>query len=560
MPFLDAFKDRSDSIKVIQVRHEQSAVHLADAYYRVSGKPLVCFTTLGPGSLNAVMGLATAYVDSSAVIAISGDTHTYMMGTGTLQEIERNQWADAYNIFRYVTKRFWRVQSAAQLPAVIHQAFKVALTGRPGPTHITLPMDVQAESAEVEIPEPTKRRATGLVYGDPRFIMRATRLLAKAERPVILAGGGVAISNGSRELVTLAELLGAAVITTGFSAKGLIPEDHPLCAFYAGSKGTTCGNKLARDADVLLAVGCRFADETTSSYKPGVSFSIPPTKLIHVDIDPAEIGKNYPVEVGIVGDARAVLGQLIDVLRATLKVRKYKDSRYFKTIQRAKKEWEERLEPLRRSSKQPMTLSRFLYELRKVLPRDAIVVGAAGHAQAQLFQEFPVYYPRTHVSDGGNSAMGWAVPAALGAKLARPDKVVAAVCGDGDFLMTCQELATAAQYEITPIYFVINNCGWLSIRDLQIDVYGKERGFASEFRVGNTGELYTPDFVKMAESFRCRGELVEKPSEIGPALTRCLRDGVPALIEVPVQREHPWSEGVFAGWWDVPIPAYLGNK
>jgi acetolactate synthase-1/2/3 large subunit len=560
MPFLDAFKDRSDSIKVIQVRHEQSAVHLADAYYRVSGKPLVCFTTLGPGSLNAVMGLATAYVDSSAVIAISGDTHTYMMGTGTLQEIERNQWADTYNIFRYVTKRFWRVQSAAQLPAVIHQAFKVALTGRPGPTSITLPMDVQAESAEVEIPEPTKRRATGLVYGDPRFIAKATQLLAKAERPVILAGGGVAISNGSRELVTLAELLGAAVITTGFSAKGVIPEDHPLCAFYAGSKGTTCGNKLARDADVLLAVGCRFADETTSSYKPGVSFSIPPTKLIHVDIDPAEIGKNYPVEVGIVGDARAVLGQLIDALRATLKVRKYQDSRYFKTIQRAKKEWEEMLEPLRKSSKQPMTLSRFLYELRKVLPRDAIVVGAAGHAQAQLFQEFPVYYPRTHISDGGNSAMGWAVPAALGAKLARPDKVVAAVCGDGDFLMTCQELATAAQYEITPIYFVINNCGWLSIRDLQIDVYGEERGFASEFRVGNTGELYSPDFVKMAESFRCRGELVEKPSEIGPALTRCLSDGVPALIEVPVQREHPWSEGVFAGWWDVPVPAYLGKK
>jgi acetolactate synthase-1/2/3 large subunit len=421
-------------------------------------------------------------------------------------------------------------------------------------------MDVQAESAEVEIPEPTKRRATGLVYGDPRFIAKATQLLAKAERPVILAGGGVAISNGSRELVTLAELLGAAVITTGFSAKGVIPEDHPLCAFYAGSKGTTCGNKLARDADVLLAVGCRFADETTSSYKPGVSFSIPPTKLIHVDIDPAEIGKNYPVEVGIVGDARAVLGQLIDALRATLKVRKYQDSRYFKTIQRAKKEWEEMLEPLRKSSKQPMTLSRFLYELRKVLPRDAIVVGAAGHAQAQLFQEFPVYYPRTHISDGGNSAMGWAVPAALGAKLARPDKVVAAVCGDGDFLMTCQELATAAQYEITPIYFVINNCGWLSIRDLQIDVYGEERGFASEFRVGNTGELYSPDFVKMAESFRCRGELVEKPSEIGPALTRCLSDGVPALIEVPVQREHPWSEGVFAGWWDVPVPAYLGKK
>jgi acetolactate synthase-1/2/3 large subunit len=557
MPFLDAFKDRSDRIKLIQVRHEQSAIHLADAYYRVSGKPLVCFTTLGPGSLNTVMGLATAYVDSSALIAISGDTHTYMMGTGTLQEIERGQWADAYNVFRYVTKRFWRVQRASQLPAVIHQAFKVALTGRPGPTHITLPMDVQAESAEVEIPEPLKHRPAGLIYGDPKVVKEAAELLAKAERPVILAGGGVAISNGSPELVSLAELLGAAVITTGFTAKGVIPEDHPLCAFYPGSKGTTCGNKVALEADVLLAVGCRFADETTSSYKPGASFNIPPTKLVHVDIDPTEIGKNYPVEVGIVGDAKVVLGQLIETLKTMLKVKRYQDTAFFKTIQEAKKEWEKKLEPLRTSDKQPMTLSRFLYELRKVLDRDAIVVGAAGHPQAQLFQEFPVYYPRTHVSDGGNSAMGWAVPAALGAKLAKPDKVVAAICGDGDFLMTCQELATAAQYGIAPVYFVVNNAGWLSIRDLQIDTYGKQRGFASEFRVGNTGESYTPDFVKLAESFKCHGELVEKPNEIGAALNRAIKAGVPALIEVPVQREHPWSEGIFAGWWDVPIPAYL---
>jgi len=560
LALVDAFKDRKDSISIIQVRHEQSAIHLADGYFRASGKPLFCFTSIGPGAYNTVVGLATAFIDSSAVIVASGETHTYMFGRGVLQENERKYWADTLSVMRPITKRVWRVTRVDQLPFVIHQAFKVSTTGRPGPVHIFLPMDVQADSADVEIPEPAKHRPMGRVRGDSSLVRKAAEILAKAERPVILAGGGVITSNASPELIELAEYLGAAVITT-MMGKGAFPEDHPLCAFYAGSKGTTCGNKLARNADVLLAIGCRFADETTSSYRPGVSFSIPPTKLIHVDIDPNEIGKNYPTDLGIVGDAKAVLQQIIDTLKTMMKKRKYEDLPYFKKIQDLKREWQSILEPLQKSDKIPMTTSRFLFELRKALDRDAIIVGAAGHAQAQLFQEFPVYEPRTHISSGGMSTMGWAVPAALGVKLARPNRQVVAICGDGDFQMTCQELATAVQYEIPVVYCVLNNYGWLSIRDLQIDVYGSDRGFATEFRKKSTGEFYSPDFVKMAEAFGCNGVMIERPEEVVPTIKKALKiTDQPTVIEIPTQYEHPWSEGRTAGWWDVPIPAYLKRK
>ncbi len=557
IPFLDAFKDRQDKIKTIQVRHEQSAIHLADGYYRVSGKPLLCFTSIGPGAYNTIVGLATAYIDSSAVIAISGETHTYMFGRGVLQEIERQHWADTFSAMRPVTKRVWRVTRVDQVPFVIKESFRIATSGRPGPVQIFMPMDVQADSAEVEIPNPVKHKVLGRICSNVKNVNEATKILANAEMPVILAGGGVILSGASPELVELAEFLGAAVITT-MMGKGAIPEDHPLCAFYAGSKGSFCGNKLASNADVILAVGCRFADETTSSYKQGISFSIPPTKLIQIDIDPNEIGKNYPVEIGIVGDAKTVLQQIIEALKIMMNKRKYKDLPYFRKIQELKMEWQSILDPLQKSDKIPMTISRFLMELRKALSRDAVVVGAAGHPQIQLFQEFPVYEPRTHISSGGMSTMGWAIPAALGVKLGAPNREVVAVCGDGDFQMTCQELSTAVQYEIPVVYCILNNYGWISIRDLQLGLYGLDRVIATEFRKKSSGELYNPDFVKMAESFGCNSLRIEKPEEVAQTMRKVLKTiDKPTVIEVPVQRTYPWSEGKTTGWWDVPIPAYL---
>jgi len=553
---VDAFKEKADSLKMIQVRHEQSACHLADGFYRVSGKPLLVFTSIGPGAANTVIGLGTAFVDSTAMVVVTGETHTYSFGTGVLQELERHHWADFLSVVRPVVKRTWLVTRVDQVPRVISEAFRVSLTGRPGPVHIALPMDIQADSADVEIPEPLIAQGIGRVRGDPAGIKKAAELLIKAERPLILAGGGVITSQASLELIELAEFLGVPVITT-LMGKGAVPEDHHLCAFYAGSKGSTVGNKMATEADVLLAVGCRFADLSCSSYKPGISFRIPPTKLIHIDIDQREIGKNYPAAIGIVGDAKAVLQDLITVVKALTRKRRYQESAYFKELQKLKTQWIALLEGLRASDRIPMPVSRFLKELRVFLNREAVVVGAAGHAQAQLFQEFPVYEPRTHVSSGGFSTMGWSVPAAIGVKLASPERQVVAVCGDGDFQMGCKELATAAQYDVPVVFCVLNNLGWLSIRDLQISVYGKGRVYATEFIREKTGERYSPDFVKLAEAYGCYAEHVEKPDDVKNALGNAFKAGKPAVLEVMTAYEHPYSEGATTGWWDVPIPTYL---
>ncbi len=553
---LDAFKSREGQIRVIQVRHEQSAVHLADGFYRVSGQPLAVFTSIGPGAANAVVGLATAFVDSTPVLVLCGDVHTYMFGRGVLQEVERQHWADLARIFQPVTKRYWQVTRVEQLPQVMNRAFSEMLTGRRGPVVVSLPMDVQAEAAEVELTLTMTElpRPTG---ADPADVRRAVELLLAAKRPLILAGGGVLAAEASEPLQALAEHLGAAVITT-FAGKSCFPEDHPLYGWHAGSKGTTCGNYLARSADVLLAVGCRFADQTTSSFRQGISFAIPPTQLIHVDIDPGEIGKNYAAAVGLVGDARAVLQQLVEEVRARAPKREYEGSPYFEEIQRIKEDWLRELSPFRDSERVPVTISRFIRELRASLKRDAIVVTSAGHPQAQVLQEFAFYQPRSNVTAAGFSTMGFTLPAAIGAKLAAPDRQVVGVVGDGDFMMTMQELATAVQYKVPVVIAVLNNIGWQSIRDLQIATLGPERVLATEFL--REGQPYSPNFADIAAAFGCHSERIQSGEEVGLALARAFQSGRPSLIEVMVNREYPYSGGLVTGWWDVPVPAYLKER
>ena len=554
---VDAFAKRRDVLKVIQVRHEQSAVHLADGYYRVSGQPLAVFTSIGPGAANTAVGLATAYVDSTAVLVLCGETHTHMFGRGVLQEVERQHWANFSRALEPLTKRYWLVNRVEQLPFVMQRAFNAMTGGRPGPVLVALPMDVQADAAEVTVPEPVAREPQGRVRADPRQIERAAALLLAAERPVILAGGGVVSSGAFAELRQVAELLSAAVVTT-MMGKGAFPEDHPLYGWHAGSKGTTCGNLLTRRADVILAVGCRFADEATSSYRRGLSFSIPPTKLIHADIDPGEIGKNYPVEVGLVGDARAVLADLLAALKAGGKPRAV-GSGYAQTIADARASWLRTLGELGTDTAVPVSISRFLKELHGFLDRSAVVASSSGNAQAQILQEFPFYEPRTNLTTGGFSTMGFSLPAALGAKLALPERQVVAVVGDGDFLMTVQELATAVQYEIPVVVAVLNNYGWQSIKDLQTAVLGADRVYGTEF-LDARGGLSSPDFVALARAFGCYAERVERAEEVRPALQRAFAQRRPAVVEVVVNREPPYSGGLVAGWWDVPVPAYLEER
>jgi acetolactate synthase-1/2/3 large subunit len=555
LALVDAFKDRRDRISVIQTRHEQSAAHLADGYFRACGKPLAVFTSIGPGATNLAIGAATAYVDSTAMVLFTGETHSYSYGRGIFQEIERQVWADFFDMMRPIVKRTWNVTRVDQLPRVLPDAFRWALTGRPGPVHIALPMDIQADAVETEIPDPTKRRPFGRVRPDSDRMLEAAKLIVRSQRPVIVAGGGVILAEASQELVNLAEYIGSPVITT-LMGKGAIPEDHPLAAYYAGAKGSDVGNKITREADVIVAVGCRFSDQSTSSYKQGVSYSIPPTKLIHMDIDPGEIGKNYPTEVGIVGDAKTALTDLLEAIKKQARKRDYESSPYFKELTKAKDNWQAKIKGLQNVVGSKITLSLFLKELRELLDRKTIMVGSAGHPQAQLFQEFPVYEPRTHISSGGFSTMGWCIPAALGVKLAKPDRQVVSIGGDGDFFMCGHELATAVQYDIPIIHCLVNNQMFGSIRDLQIDKFGKGREYATEF-IDKSGKRYTPDFVKVAEGYGCNAEKVEKPGDLKDALKNSLESGKPSVIETIVAIEHPYSEGLGTGWWDVPIPEYL---
>jgi acetolactate synthase-1/2/3 large subunit len=549
----DAFLQDGCGIKFIQVMHEQSAIHMADGYYRASGKPMAATTSVGPGATNTVIGLATAYADSTSVFYINGSPSTHMKGHGVMQEIERKQENSFPRIMEEVTKRSYSPIRVEEVPFVMHRAFNTMLSGRPGPVHVELPMDLQCETAEVKIHDLAERMPVGVSYPDPEAIERAVELLLSAKRPVICAGGG-AITAGAREALTkLAERVGAAVSFT-WNGKGAISEDHELCIGAVGQTGTSSGNQITANADVVMSVGCRFTDWSASSYAKGVTFSIPPGKLIHIDLDHHEIGKNYPTEVGIVADARVTLEAMLESVsdarsQATLAGR----TGYFKDITAAKAKWEAMLAPRRDSTEAPFTSQHPLKILREVLDRDGIVTVGSGNTQGAVKQSFPVYESRTHLTSGSFSPMGWALPAAFGAKLACPDKQVVAILGDGDFMMCAPELGVAAMHNIPVVIMVQNNCGYMSIRGGQRKFQGRHIGSEFNQYAGN-GEPYTADITALAKSFGIHARRVEETNDLRDALKEALALGKPALVEVITSRD---AAGPFTpGWWDFPSPEY----
>ncbi len=553
----DAFLEKGSQIPFIQVMHEQSAVHLADGYYRASGRPMACSTSIGPGATNTIIGLATCYTDSTAVFYVSGGPPTHMRGHGVLQEIERQQTNAFPRITEQVTKRAYRVGRVDELPFIMHRAFNAMLSGRPGPVHVEVPMDLQAEAAEVAIHPLDSRVAIGVSHPDPGAVDKAVALLLSANRPVIVVGGGAITANASRALMAVVQKTGAAVVST-WNGKGAFPEDHPLSIGSVGQTGTACGNEIAASADVVLSVGCRFTDWSASSYRKGTSFSIPPGRLIHVDLDHHEIGKNYPTEVGIVADARATLEAIAasisdaDAARAPARL-----SAFHEDVRAAKARWEAMLAERRDSDDSPLTSQRPLGVLRRLMDRDGIIVAGSGNTQGAVKQTFPVYEPRTHLTSGSFSPMGWAYPAALGAKLAQPDRQVVAVLGDGDFMMSLPEMATAVMNDIPVVVVVQNNQGYMSIRGGQRKFMG--RHVASEFNLQRgAGEPYSADLSAVARSFGVQAWKVERADQLEAALKGALRAGGPTLVEVMTSRD---AAGPFVtGWWDFPSPAYYEKE
>ena len=548
---LDGFLQEGSELPLTQVFHEQSAVHMADGYWRSSGRVMAALTSIGPGAANTIMGLATAYCDSASLLAITGGPATHMRGHGVMQELDRRQ-ANAFpNVTAPVTKRSFEARTVEELPFILHRAFNAMLTGRPGPVHIEVPMDVQAAAADVNLHDLERRMPRGRVFPDPDAIEAAARLLDGAERPVIVIGGGVISAEAADELLAFAEALHAPVVTT-WQGKSGIPEDHRLYAGPVGQTGTPSGNAIAASADVVVAVGCRFTDWSASSWRKGVTFSLPPGKLIQIDIEPNEIGKNYPAEVGILADAKPALAALAAAVRRRSDADR---ASYLKELDAGKAEWATQLASRADSTDFPFTSQRPLRDLRRVLDRDGFVVAGSGNVQGAVKQAFPVYEPRTYLTSGGYSSMGWAVPAAIGVKLANPDRQVVCIAGDGEFLMSVQELATCAQYDIPVCFIVQNNQGYMSIRGGQRKIMG--RHVISEF-TKRDGSPYGVDVTAVAKGFGIDAVRVESEAELAPALERAVNSGAPSLVEVPTARDAagPWVPG----WWDFPVPAYITGE
>jgi acetolactate synthase-1/2/3 large subunit len=504
----------NSDMRFILARHEQGAAHMADGYARVLNKVGVCMATSGPGATNLVTGLATAQIDSSPVVAFTGQVNRAVIGSDAFQE------CDIIGVSASVTKYNIQAMSAGEIPEAVKKAFYVANTGRKGAVLVDIPKDCTTESADVTFPEKVSFRGY-TVNGTPRpeELDWAAKILAEAERPIIMAGGGVISAGASGELVALAELL-LAPTATSLMGKGAIPGDHPLSLGLCGMHGTMEANMMVPKSDVLLVVGSRFSDRTTGK----ISEFAPNTKVIHVDIDRSEIDKNVETMTKVVGDAKLALQGLLDRVRVL---------RTAKT----NPEWSKRIQEFRcdmgeNGGEKPPYLRapKVIRALRQELPRDAIVTTEVGQNQMWAALHFDTYAPRTFLTSGGLGTMGWGFPASIGAKAAKPGVPVVDIAGDGSFGMTENGLATAVEEELPVIVVVLNNNVLGMVAQWQRLFYNHR--YSAVKLKGN------PDFVKLADAYGAEGVRVYTYDEFRSAVRRAMKADVPTVIDVPIDPEE----------------------
>jgi acetolactate synthase I/II/III large subunit len=545
---MDAASDRRDRITTVSTHNEQVAGFMADGYFRVARRPVATFTSCGPGSVNIQMPIAGAFCDASALLAITGNIPTQQFNKGPFQELGHHYQADFVSAMRPYVKRSFQAVRPEMLPDMMRQAFATMLGGRVGPVHLDVPFNVFTEMTEADVPEPGEWRL-GIALrsqGDPAAVERALDLLLAAERPLILAGHGCTQAGAQRELLQLAERLDLPVATTP-QGKGGIDEWHRLSLGPTGRDGVYPANRAARACDVLLALGTRFGDRGTSSWHPGITHEIPPTTLIHVDHEAEQIGKNYPPTVGIVGDVRMVLAQLIAAVerrgaRSIARAQAWREA-----TQRWKSAWQEGLEPTAGAPDVPIHPDRVMAELRRVVPRHAVLVSDIGAHHSWMVQQWKVPAEGMLLQSGGFAVMGFGVAGSLGAKLAAPDRPVVAVVGDGGFLMHASAVATAVEYHIPVVWVVWNNCGFVSIRDMQMGFFGRE--FATRFRSHESGDLLSPDYAMLARSMGAHGVRVEKPEDLSAQLEAAIASNEPTVLDVHVQSDVKRRT---SGGWDMP--------
>ena len=497
-------------LRHILVRHEQGAAHAADGYARVTGKAGVAWATSGPGATNLVTGIATAQMDSIPMVVITGQVTRAAIGSDAFQE------TDTTGITLPITKHNYLVMESKDIPRIIKEAFHIATTGRPGPVLIDLPKDVLQEIDDFEYPEEIDIPGyKPNLQGHPAQIKRASQVISKSKRPVILAGHGVIFSGAFSEVRALAEKAQIPVITTllGISS---FPDDHVLCVGMPGMHGMAYASKAIEEADLLVALGMRFDDRITGKTS---AFALN-SKKIHIDIDPSEIGKNIPVDVPIVGDLKQVLLKLNELVEPTTHL-----------------DWIQRIEDLKKSHpsmtirETDKLLPQFIInQLSKATDGKAIVVSGVGQHQMWAAQHYVFKDPQTWVSSGGSGAMGYEVPGAMGAKVGAPNKTVWSIAGDGGFQMTMAELATMVENKINVKFAIINNSVLGMVRQWQEFFY--EKSYVA------TQYTRNPDFVKLAEAFGMLGIRVTDKSQVMPAIQQAMDYDGPALIDFVVEEEE----------------------
>ena len=514
---IDELHDRQD-IAWVGTRHEQGAAHMADGYARVSGKTGVCMATNGPGATNLTTGISVAKLSHSPLVAITGAPMLSQMHRDSFQEI------DQVAMFKPLTKWSAQAPRAHMIPEMFRHAFRVATSGKKGPVHIDLPRDILNDEIDVEMPAPARYRDERAGPAHPEAVAAAAAALLRSKRPVIVAGLGVGDSNARAEVLELAGMLSAAVVTS-YSRNDVVPTEHPLVIGSIGRAGAPEARAAMQSADLVLAAGTRLAHFSTFYNHSIVPAGVP---ILQIEIDPKEVGRNYSVEVGLVGDARETLRALIAALRERESAWP-RNREHLADIAQRKRERTERLAASERLDTAPIKPRRVHAELRKVLPRDAIICVDGGTTISPAFNMYDFNEPRSFVTPVDQGCLGFAYPAAIGAKMAAPSRAVVSLNGDGSFLMNGCEIETALRCKAPVVAVVLNNNCW-----------GSEKAYQKFFFGGRyVGSDHTnPRFDKFAELFGGRGFYVDRPGDIGQAVSEALKADVPSIVEIRVDPEE----------------------
>jgi acetolactate synthase-1/2/3 large subunit len=534
---------RSSTIEFVNTRHEQIAAHMADGYARASGGTAVLLSHLSPGLTNAATGVANAALDSIPLVVIAGDVPTHYFGKHPHQEVNLHADASQYEIYRPFVKRAWRVDSPDLFPEVIEKAFALAGSGRPGPVLVDVPMDVFSKEVDAARFERLGLNTKSLARPslDEATAVEIVQALLAAQRPLLYVGGGVLLAQAADELRAFVDHLQIPVAHT-LMGKGALPDDHPLVLGMTGFWGTKFINDQTRGADWILGLGTRFSEADCSSWEPEYTFNIPPTRLMQIDIDPAEIGRNYPVAIGAVADLKQAL-RVLDRVSRQLQPQGVQRPKVVRDIAAAHEQLVAGNRAHATSDAFPMRPERILADVRAALPRDALITTDVGWNKNGVGQQFPILTPGTIFTPGGYATMGFGAPAALGAKIARPDRVVVALVGDGGFGQNPALLATAFEQDAAVVWVIMNNFAFGTIAGLELAHYGTTFGTVFE----KDGKPYSPDYAAIARAYGIDGVKVQSAAAFRPALERAIASGRPCVIDVEMQNEPVPT----AGHWNI---------